>query len=307
MEMDADLQSLNQKYAIPGQVSFRAGPGNFVTAEINNAHASASVALLGARVISYQARGHEQLFWQCPDAANDIFWVMRGGAPVCWPWFAAHPTEPKNKPFHGLVGRMPWNLTGCTAQPDGSTELRMVVRDTPETLQHWPHAFELEMVVSIGQKLRIEWIARSPDGGGYSYTGAFHPYFHISNIRSITIGGLENTAYLDKTDQYQRKMNEGPLRITGDMDGIFLDTASEITIQDPDLGRTIHCAKEGSRTTVVWNPNLKDKNIPGLGEGAHRSFVCVEAANAAGDVVSVEAGKEGRLAMILWTEHGVPS
>lgn len=305
--MDADLQLLNKVHAVPEHVSFHAGPNNLITAVINNAHAQAAVTLHGAHVMFFQPHGDEKVLWESPYAAHDISAAMRGGIPICWPWFASHPSNPRNKPHHGFVRNMLWTLTGCSACPDGSTELRMAVRDTPATREIWPHVFELEAIITVGRKLRIEWVARSLKGSGFSYTGALHPYFYVSDIRAITIRGLEQTDYLDKTEQYQRKTQAGPLQIVEEFDGIFLDTTAEITIQDPGFGRTIHCRKEGSRTTVVWNPDQKDRLMPDVGEGQHRNFVCVEPANAAEDVIAVGPGEEGRLAMIIWTEQGVTS
>jgi glucose-6-phosphate 1-epimerase len=302
--MDADPQLLNEAHAIPGHISFHAGPNNLITASIHNAHAQAAVTLHGAHVMSYQPNGDAEVLWESPYAAHRISAAMRGGIPICWPWFAGHPSDPSKKPHHGFVRNMLWRVTGCAACPDGSTELRMAVHDTPETREIWPHAFELETIITVGKKLRIEWIARSFDGDGYSYTGALHPYFYVSDIRAITIRGLEQSDYLDKNDQYRRKTQGEPFKITKEFDGIFLDTTAEIAIQDPGFGRTIHCDKEGSHTTVVWNPDQKDRLMPDVGEGEHQRFVCVESANAAEDIIAVKPGAEGRLAMIIWTERG---
>jgi D-hexose-6-phosphate mutarotase len=306
--MDAEIRTLNTQYAIPEQLSFQADPHGQVSAMIKNEYAEATVSLFGAQVMSFKPVGEADVLWVSQNQVVLNASGMRGGIPVCWPWFAAFPIEnPREKPFHGLVRVMPWMVAGSRACPDGATELRLVVRDTAKTLEIWPHAFELEAVITVGQKLCVEWIARNPGSESYDYTGALHPYFRISDIRSITIHGLENTSYLDKTDQYARKTQPGPLQITKETDGIFLDTTSEILIQDPGLERTIHIAKEGSRTTVVWNPDGKDSLMPDVGAGQHRYFVCAEAANAAQDVVSVPPGDEKRLSMTIWTEQGAPS
>jgi D-hexose-6-phosphate mutarotase len=302
--MDTDIQSLHLRYAIPGHVSFHIGQGGLLTAAVQNTHAQATVTLAGAHVMAYALCGEPQVLWASPAAAHSIRNAMRGGVPICWPWFAELAGDPKNMPMHGLVRTMVWELTATRACPDGSTELRMSVCDTPATRALWPHAFELEVVITIGSKLRIEWIARSPAGESYTYTGALHPYFTISDIRAITIRGLEQTDYLDKTDQFRRKTQFGPIRFVDETDRIYLNTKANIAIEDPGLNRTIRIAKEGSRTSVVWNPDDTDALMDDVGAGQHCCFVCVEAANAAEDVVTVAAGKEARLAMEIWTEQG---
>jgi len=288
-------------------VAFHAGSTGLVIALVNNAHAMATITLAGAHVMAYTRHGEKPLFWASPSAAYNVGESMRGGAPVCWPWFAGHPTDPQTKPMHGLVRAMPWSLAGTRACPDGSTELRMIVRDTPVTRTIWPHAFELEAIITVGRKLRVEWTARSREGETYTYTGALHPYFAISDIPAISIHGLERTEYLDKTDQFRRKTQAGPLQITEETDRIFLDTTAEIAIIDPGWGRTIRIAKEGSRTSVVWNPDCGDALLEDVGAGQHRGFVCVEAANAAQDVVTVSPDRVGRLVMEIWTEQGAVS
>ncbi len=305
--MDADLRTLNKMHAVPGHVSFSAGPNELVTAVVANAHAAAAITLLGAHVMSYHKHGDPEMLWENPNAAHSAPAAIRGGVPFCWPWFAGHPTDPRNKPHHGFVRTMPWQLAGARACPDGATELRMVVRDTSATREIWPYAFELEAVITVGQTLTIEWIASNPGKEEFSYTGALHPYFRISDIDTVRIHGLEKTDYLDKTDEYRRKTQAGVLEIEKETDAIFLDTTSEIVIQDPGFQRSIHIAKEGSRTTVVWNPGEKDRRMPDMSAGQHHNFVCVEPANAAGDVVKVPPGGEERLAMIIWNEQGAAS
>lgn len=306
--MDAELQALNTQHAIPGHVSFTTDSNDLVTAVIKNTHAEAAITLLGAHVMSYRPHGQTDVLWTKPNAGPRSPLGMRGGIPVCWPWFAAYPTgDPHARPFHGLVRVLPWTVTSARACPDGATELRLTVRDTQATREFWPHAFELEAILTIGARLRFEWVARNLGAESFDYTGALHPYFRISDIRAITIFGLEHTDYLDKTDQHRRKTQSGPLQINQETDGIFLNTTNEITIQDPGLMRSIHIAKEGSHTTVVWNPDEKDSLLPDVGPGQHRYFVCAEAANAAEDVVSVAPGGEARLAMTVWTEQGAVS
>lgn len=298
--MDIDLQTLNEKYAIPGQVVFVRGPGGLTMAVVNNTHAQASMTLAGGHLMTYQIHGGQPLLWVSPNASYIPGKAMRGGIPICWPWFGAHPEDPQGKPMHGLVRTMLWSVVGTRALPDGSTELRMRVSDTPETLAVWPHPFELEVIATFGPRLRIEWVARNPGSLPYQYTGAFHPYFPVGDVGSVSIYGLEGLDYLDKVQDFQRQTQPGVVKINGLTDRIYLDTTSEVGIEDPILHRRIHIAKQNSRTTVVWNPDVQDEKMADVGQGQHRYFVCVEAANAVNDIVTVPPGGEGRLAMEVW-------
>lgn len=302
------IHTLNEQFAIPGHVSFHAGPGGLAMAVINNAWASGTMTLAGGHVMTFTPHGGRPLLWVAPNASYHLGQAMRGGIPVCWPWFGAHPTDPRGKPGHGLVRTMLWSLAGTRALPNGATELRMTASDSGETRETWPHPFSLELIVSFGSaagdgsRLRVEWIARNPGSQPYCYTGALHPYFAVSDARTVTVRGLRGGNYRDKNDDFRLYRLEDDLRITGPVDAVFLDTTSEVTIEDPGWKRDLHIRKGGSRTTVVWNPHDKDALSPDIGSGEHRHFLCVEAANAFDDEVTVAPGGEGRLMMEIWAE-----
>lgn len=300
--METELNTLNAQFAIPGHVSFHSGPGGLAMAVINNAHASGTMTLAGGHVMTFTPHGAGPLLWVSPLASYTLGRAMRGGVPICWPWFATHPSDPENMPMHGLVRTMLWTMSAARALPGGETELRMTVSDTPETLALWPHPFTLEVIATFGRKLRVEWVARNPGSSPYQYTGALHPYFNTANVRDITIRGLEGVEYLDKNDAFRQKTQPGPLRIQGPIDAIFLDTAGDVSVEDPGLGRKLRITKTGSHTTVVWNPDQRDAELPDVGAGQHAVFFCVESANAAGDVVHVPPGGEGRLGMEMGLE-----
>lgn len=300
--MDIHLQDLNDQFAIPNHVNFQTGPGGLATAVIRNAYAKAEMTLAGGHVLTCTPHGEKPLLWISPNASYSLGKAIRGGIPVCWPWFGPHPTDPQKLPVHGLVRTMLWSVKGTRALPDGSTEVRMAVSDTPETRSVWPHAFELEVTVRVGAHLWVAWSARSSGDQPFTYTGAMHPYYPVSDIRAITIRGLEGVDYLDKPDGYKRKTQEGALKFSTLTDRIYLDTVSEVVIEDPGWERRLRIAKKGSSTTVVWNPDTGDADMADVGAGQHRFFVCVEPANAVDDQVIVGPEGEGLLEMEIWAE-----
>jgi glucose-6-phosphate 1-epimerase len=300
--MDTELQSLNERYAIPGHISFHSGPGGLVIAVINNVHASAVLTLQGGHIMTYTPHGGKPLLWVSPNAAYEVGKAMRGGIPVCWPWFGSHPQEPDRKLMHGFARTQPWSLAGTRALDDGGTEVRLVLRDNAQTWALWPQAFELELTATVGRQLDVQCAARNPGSQPYQFTGALHPYFLVSAIREISITGLVGTDYLDKTEEFKRKSQSETLRISGWTDRIYLDTTSDLCIEDPGFGRTLRITKTGSRTTVVWNPDVIAAEMPDVGAGQQQHFVCVETANAVDDVAVVAPGGEARLGMTIEIE-----
>jgi glucose-6-phosphate 1-epimerase len=296
------LHTLNEQFAIPSHLSFHAGPGGLNVAVINNAYAALTLSLSGAHVMSYRPHGGREVLWTSPSAAYELSDAMRGGIPVCWPWFADHPHDPRGMPIHGVVRTLPFAVTTASALEDGGTQVSLAAGDTPATRALWPHAFQIEVTITAGRCLRVAWAARNPGDSHYQYTGALHPYFSVSNVHDLTLRGLEGTEYLDKYDANRRKTQVGPVRFPTWIDNVYLNTTGDLEVEDPGFRRTIHIRKLGSRTSVVWNPAGDDASFPDVGAGQHPYFVCVESANAGNEIITVAPGSEERLGMEIECE-----
>jgi D-hexose-6-phosphate mutarotase len=259
-------------------------------AELQSRHATALVAVQGAHIARFQPRGAEPVLWVSRLSSYAAGKAIRGGIPVCWPWFAQHPTDP-TKPFHGFARTAMWQVRGASVLADDVVQLRLGLTESETTLDLWPHAFELEMVVTLGADLRAELISRNPGDAPFTVGGALHTYFQVGDVARTAIHGLEDCSYIDKVDGGQTKTQAGPITISAETDRIYLDTTAECVIDDAVLGRQIRVGKSGSRTTVVWNPWIeKARLIADCGDEEYLNFVCVETANALEDVFEVAPG-----------------
>ena len=301
--MHLDIQALNDQFAIGRHVEFSAGPGDLPVAEIRNGYAASTVALQGAHVATYQPHDQAPALFVSRAAIYRAGKSIRGGIPVCWPWFAQHPTDPA-KPMHGFARAAMWHVLG-TAVIDGATQLRLGLGDDDGTQAIWPHAFALELVVTVGGRLDVELIARNTGDEPFRCGGALHTYFQVGDARQVAIHGLDGCAYVDKVDAGRQKLQRGPVTIASEVDRIYLDTTADCVIDDPRLGRRIRVAKSGSRTTVVWNPWAeKARAIADFQPEEYLEMVCVETANAntAGDEIVVAPGGEHRLRATIGIE-----
>jgi D-hexose-6-phosphate mutarotase len=293
--MTINLAELNNRFAIPDQLTFRAGPGGLALAEINNAYATASVALQGGHVISYQPHGQQPVLWVSQKSAYQTGKAIRGGIPVCWPWFGAYPTDTA-KPAHGFARTQPWNVVATGVVEGGATQLRLALTDNEATRTLWPHAFALQLHLTVGPELRIELIAHNSGSEPFTFTGALHSYFSLSDIGQVTLYGLEGCTYLDKVEDFQAKTQQGTITIEGETDRIYLDTTSTCILEDRGWQRRIVIAKSGSRSTVVWNPwQDKARAMADFGDEEYREMVCIETANAAEDNVTLAPGQNHSL------------
>ncbi len=141
-------EKLNQKYGIDDQLIFSEGPGGFVIAEMKNSHGEATLALHGSHIMSFQPRDHEPVLWLSKNSHFKPGKAIRGGVPLCWPWFADHLTDP-TKPAHGFVRTAAWSVSESEKLENESIRLKLFIDDSEETMKLWPHRFRLEMDCTV--------------------------------------------------------------------------------------------------------------------------------------------------------------
>ena len=297
----ADFSALNARFGLSGQLTFREGAGGLAVVEVANNQGSATIALQGAQVMTWAPRGQSPVIWLSRAAKFAPGKSIRGGVPVCWPWFGPHATD-TSLPAHGFARTVPWEVIGTQTMTDGSARIdfRLIKSDATRAL--WPHSSQLECHVTVGATLEIELVTRNTDRIAVTIGDALHTYFEVGDIRQVTIQGLEGCPYLDKMDGGQRKQQTGPVTIGAETDRIYLNSSADCLIDDPGLTRRIRIRKRGSRSTVVWNPWIeKSAKMGDFGENGYLNMVCVESANAADDVVTIAPGGEHR----LWVRYEI--
>ncbi|HNQ05151.1 MAG TPA: D-hexose-6-phosphate mutarotase [Thiobacillaceae bacterium] len=291
---------LNARFALPS-LRFTRGPGELAFAEIDNALGTAGLCLQGAHITTFHPRGQaEPVVWLSEEARFAPGKSIRGGVPVCWPWFGPHATQ-ADFPAHGFARTMPWQVTGSAQLATGETEILLQWLDTRQSQTQWPHPCRLELKAVVGENLRIELTTSNMGSADILIGEALHTYFHIGDIGRIVIRGLEGCEYVDKVDGGARKTQTGALTCGGEVDRVYVDTAATCTIEDPELRRRIVVEKSGSRSTVVWTPWADKAAAMGDlgpvidGRGGWRGMVCVESGNALDNVVTVPAGQSHTL------------
>lgn len=248
------------------------GKGGLPFAQIHTRSGKASVCLLGATVTDFQPTGHEPVLYVSPNSLWQDGVSIRGGIPVCWPWFG--PSAIPGQPIHGFVRNSCWRVERAAASTSAIT---LDTADNDFTQAAWPHRFGLRLKVRVGSELVLTLLTTNRDAHPFEFSAALHTYFRISDISAIRILGLEGTPYLDKVRDYARTVTPGPITIDQRVDRVYLDTEAACVIEDPGMKRKIVIEKAGSRTTVVWNPwEQLSAEMSDLGAGQYRHFVCVE-------------------------------
>lgn len=247
--------------------------------EIDHPTCTARVALHGAHVMSWKPTDEEEVLYLSPDAVFKEGKAIRGGIPVCWPWFNAHPTNPE-MPSHGIARTRFWDLVESSENSDE------VVLKFEMSEGIW----NASVTIKAGDDLEVILETRNPNEIPIVVSGALHSYFAISDIAQVRIVNLEGADYLDMVGSPTERVQKGAIDFQREVDTIYHSSDSVLLVDDLS-GRTLLIEKSGSPSTVVWNPWIeKASALADLPDDGYLKFCCIEAAIANDKAVIVMPG-----------------
>ena len=271
---------------------------------IANALATARIYLHGGHVAQWRPAGHGEVLWMSARSLHAADKPLRGGIPICFPWFGPHPERPELG-AHGFARLREWTLESASDLPDGSTRAVLGLATDAATRAQWSHDAGLTLTVTVGSTLTVELAIANRDQAPLVCEAALHTYFSVGDIRRTTVEGLAGAPYLDKVGGLTRRVEgNAPIVFSGETDRVYLGTTATATVVDPLLGRRIAIAKRGSRSTVLWNPWIaKAAKMADYGDHEWSGMVCVETANAVDDRMTIAPGASERMALEVSVSH----
>ncbi|MGO8678618.1 MAG: D-hexose-6-phosphate mutarotase [Limisphaerales bacterium] len=286
----------NPNGTTPARVAFLDGQNELPMIEITTAWSTAEIYLPGAHVTQFKKRDEPPLLFMSQCSRFTEGQPIRGGIPVIFPWFG--PRE--GLPQHGFARLKSWDLKELAPAADGSVSLRFRLPDCPEASTLPP--FTADYVVSVKDTLTLQLIITNGSADEVlSFEDCLHTYFEVGDCTAISIHGLKGVSYLDRLENYARKVETADfIRIGSEVDRTFLDASGPVEIADPVLGRRICVEKEGSASTVVWNPWIaKSQQMPDFGNDEYKNMVCVESGNVAANEIKLAPGQSSTLTVRL--------
>ena len=269
------------------------------------------VAQQGAQILSYQQGEQPPLIWLSPDAAYRTGQSVRGGVPICWPWFGDLRRNPQavqahyqleQAPAHGLVRALDWELLGIDEEDDAVT-LRFAYDTRNQPLEGWPRDVGLTFVVRVAQGLGMSLETHNRSTEPLTLSQALHSYFAVSDVSQVSVEGLQGCRYIDTLQDWRELRQQDALVFDAETDRIYFDTAARLSIVDPGWGRRIHLDARGARSAVLWNPWIdKAKRLSQFPDDAWQNMVCIETANVLEDIVQLKADERHRLELRLSSE-----
>ncbi len=290
------IQNNLSSLALPSRLALDEGPGGLPRATVTHPLASGELYLHGAHASRWQPAGERPVLWMSERSDFAPGKPIRGGVPICFPWFGAKADDPA-APGHGLARLRAWTLEE-TAADDESVTLTLALTLDP---------FALRYRVRFGRELSLSLSVRNAGAAAASFEAALHTYFAVSDIHRVRVLGLEGADYLDQLADRRRVPATGrPIEFTGETDRIYLDEGGAVTIEDAGWDRRIRVGKRGSGSTVVWNPwTAKAARMPDFGDEEWPGMLCIETANVGDRAVTLEPGQAHEMEASIRVNSGV--
>jgi len=257
---------------------------------------TAAVFRHGAHVAAWQPAGHEPVLWLSDHAVYEDGKAIRGGVPVCFPWFGGKAGDP-DAPSHGTVRTKAWDWQEAT-QADGVTTVSLVTRAEP---------FDATLTVAFGATLSIDLAVSLPDSasGPATFEAALHTYFNVADVREVVIGGLESARYIDQLLEGKPVCEPSgePIRFAAETDRVYLDVDRPTMLTDPGLGRRI-TVDHRAPSVVVWNPWVaKSVRMADFGDDEWPGMCCIESGAIGPNAVTLEPGERRAVGVTVSVER----
>ncbi len=299
MEDEARIAALNKLFAIPGVARIVVGSGGFPRILIETKMSTAVIYLYGAQVTSWKPAGADEVLFVSEKSYWEAGRAIRGGVPVCFPWFRAK-ADDLHAPSHGFVRTREWQVESISAESEESVCVRLSTASNESTRRWWPFDFRIEYCITVGTNLRLELVVTNSGQTTLRFEEALHTYFKVSDVERVRVRGLEGVAYLDNQDGNREKTQPGDLILLRQTDNAYKDAIGPVEIIDLLLGRILKTEKEGSASTIVWNPwSDGATSMSDLGDHEWRGMLCAEGANILNSAVDLGPQQSHSMAITI--------
>jgi len=245
--------------------------------QINNRHCEASVALQGAHLLTFKRKQGSELLWLSPNAIFAPGKAIRGGIPVCLPWFGVNQSDP-SLPKHGFVRNQSWQLSDIDEAVPDSTRLVFTYQPSTDDLTLFDAAFQAELEMILGDTIELTLTLHNCADHAATFSWALHSYHPVSDLTEVRVQGLDNHTYLDNLQSLQACQQKGDICFHGEVDRVY---ESVPTTQQISGNPTLQIEGENCDTAIVWNPGADNaRRMDDVGELIHQQFICVERGSA---------------------------
>lgn len=255
--------------------------------KVKTPQCTAILSTNGAHLLSFTPTGGEELLWVSPNCQFSPGASLRGGIPLCLPWFGPHPTD-SSRPKHGIARTRTWQLDSAALDAEGICHLKLSLRHSADAL--FEHDFTAELTLSLGQTPTLHLTLTNTGQTDFDASWVMHTYFAINRLEATRVEGLDGREYSDKVEGGKYFTQSGPVTFNGEVDRVYEDIQLPVTVDDGEHRYRI----EGDQcpSVVVWNIGAEaGSQIADIGPDNHKGYVCVERGACLGDTWHLPAGQ----------------
>ena len=245
---------------------------------VNTPQLYAVIALQGAQLLEFRPQGDTPWLWLSPQAGFQVGQAIRGGIPLCLPWFGVNQQSP-HLAKHGFVRNAVWQLEQITAGHDG-VKLLWRYAYKGESVDIFAHSFSVQMEMLLGETVQLQLHVTNTGSTNMPVSWAWHSYLAVDDLANSSVSGLDGVMYLDNTRGLLRTLQAGAVVFAAEVDSVY-----EATTQPQRLECAQPLMIEGAQcpSCIVWNPAaVQTLQLPDI-EEHYRQFVCVERGAAFAD------------------------
>jgi len=275
------------------------GPGALPCVRVLGPKATALICLQGAQLLEFGS-----VLWLSPQAHYIKGEPIRGGIPLCWPWFARHPTD-SSMPQHGFARVLNWTLKAARRDSGQNAVIILELSDSPESRRIWPRSFRLELEIRLADSVELILKIQNTGQQAWEHQAAFHPYLHTPDLKRFRVLGLKDLEYFEKRGaKGLGRQTEEALILSDGLDRIYFNSPSSCKLIREDGSDFLKIEKQGANESVVWNPGPNMENAPAdLPASLWSEFVCVEALSSR-QLETLAPGGSASIGMLLTKLRG---
>lgn len=277
---------------------------------VQTRHGLAIIAEQGAQLLSYVPHGEAPLVWLSPDAAYRRGESVRGGVPVCWPWFSDLARNPApvragvdaahqdDAPKHGFARTLDWTHAETAHEAEGVTLVFKL--DVAAGVCGWAQPAHLTVRFRLAESVTIELGVTNESTTPMVVSQALHTYFAVSDVRQVQVHGVAGASFIDTLDDWKTKTQAGALTIGAETDRLYLGLGNTLSIEDSGWARRITIRTAHSASAVIWNPWIdKAARLSQFPDDAWPGMLCIETARVWNDLLTIAPAETGYMAVHL--------
>ncbi|WP_339846334.1 D-hexose-6-phosphate mutarotase [uncultured Halopseudomonas sp.] len=245
---------------------------------------SARIALEGGHIVSCVPAGQKALLWLSPEEPELPGKPMRGGIPLCWPWFG----NERPGPAHGIARTSLWEIESVVVT-DAKVQISLELPQAVMALHLPDEQWVVKVHFTLASDLLVTLTSTNTGSAAQTLGQALHTYLPVSDITQVQVKGLDQITYLDQLTGCEAVQN-GPVSFQQEVDRIYHGVIGILELEE--AGEIVSVEGAGSSSTVLWNPWIeKSRRLGHFPEEGYREMLCIETANAGPDRQILQPGQ----------------